>query len=270
MLRAVTVPPMWPVCSRILLCLCCMQAPPPGSSHDGHATQDRESVSGLDPVRDAGVPVAERLKALTQPGSTVAASAWRAIESCDRCPAMNDLSAILAGRPAAELESLVPVLAAAAKDESKPARRAAAARSILALSPDRRPAELRDLKVTELMTACQRGRMSWDPKDFQVLPGTLVRMRMQNGDSMLHNMLLTSPGSLAEIGVAAEKLGEGLEGKRRQFVPDSPKVMAVMGLVAPGETGEMWFFTPTKPGTYVLVCTYPGHWRMMNGKLQVR
>ena len=256
----------------VLLLLALQQSPPTaGPDHaPPHAATDQAEPPGLDPLQDAGVPAAERLRALTKPGTSVSANAWRAIEACDRCLAANDLAGILAGRPAAEIEPLVPVLAAALKDESKPTIRAAAARALVALSPDRRPAELRDLKATELMAACQRGRMSWDPKDFQVLPGTLVRMRMQNGDSMLHNMLLTAPGSLSEIGVAAEKLGEGLEGKRRQYVPDSPKVIAVMGLVAPGETGEMWFFTPSKPGTYVLVCTYPGHWRMMNGKLKVQ
>ena len=83
-------------------------------------------------------------------------------------------------------------------------------------------------------------------------------------------MLLVAPNSISEIGVAAEKMGEGLLGKRRQFVPDNPKVLQVMGLVAPGHTGEMWFFAPQKPGTYPLVCTYPGHWRLMNGKLKVK
>ena len=74
---------------------------------------------------------------------------------------------------------------------------------------------------------------------------------------------------VTEIGVAAEKLGEGLDGKRRQFVPDSPKVLFVMGLVAPGQSGEMWFFAPEKPGTYPLVCTFPGHWVIMYGQLVV-
>jgi len=32
----------------------------------------------------------------------------------------------------------------------------------------------------------------------------------------------------------------------------------------------LWFIAPAKPGTYPLVCTYPGHWRMMNGKLKVQ
>ena len=83
-------------------------------------------------------------------------------------------------------------------------------------------------------------------------------------------LLLVAPGALSEIGVAADKLGEGPEGKRRQFVPDSPKVLQVMGLVAPGQSMQLWFFAPDKPGTYPLVCTYPGHWRLMNGKLKVK
>lgn len=228
------------------------------------------AIADLDPLRDAGVPAADRLKALHRPGSTVAAAAWQAIEACDRCGAANDLAALLALRPATELAPLAPALLAASRDASRPVVRAAAARALVALPAEQRPAEARELRETTLTLQCVRGKMAWEPKELQVLPGTLLRLRMENGDSMLHNLLLTAPGSLSEIGVAAEKLGEGLDGKRRQYVPDSPKVMAVMGLVEPGKVGELWFFAPDKPGTYVLVCTYPGHWRMMNGKLKVK
>jgi azurin len=64
-------------------------------------------------------------------------------------------------------------------------------------------------------------------------------------------------------------MGETPEGRACQFVPKSPAVLAVMGLVDPGKTGTLRFTVPYKPGTYGYVCTYPGHWRMMNGKLRV-
>lgn len=255
-----------------LILLAVLASTPPDAGHaQGHAPAEAAApVAALEPLRDAGVPTTDRLKALTRPGTSVGAATWQAIEACDRCGAANDLAAILASRPAAEIEPLVPALLAALKDESRAVIRAAAARALVALPTDRRPAEVKDLRETALTLQCLRGRMAWEPKELQVLPGTLVRLRMENGDSMVHNLLLTAPGSLSEIGVAADKLGEGLEGKRRQYVPDSTKVMAVMGLVDPGRVGELWFFTPSKPGTYVLVCTYPGHWRMMNAKLKVK
>jgi uncharacterized cupredoxin-like copper-binding protein len=227
-------------------------------------------VSGLDPLRDAGVPATDREKALAAKGGSIADAAWKAIESCDRCLAANDLAAVLASRPATELEPLAPALAKASADESRPVIRAAAARALCALPADKRPAESRALQPVELKLKCVPGVMAWDPKEFTAAPNTLVRLRMENPDSMQHNLLVVAPGALSEIGVAAEKMGEGLEGKKRQFVPDNPKVLFVMGLVAPSQSGELWFFAPAKPGTYVLVCTYPGHYRMMNAKLKVK
>ena len=241
----------------------------PHAGHAGHGADAAQAPPGLDPLRDAGVAAADREKALAGKGGSVAEAAWKAIESCDACLAANDLAALLASRPAAELAPLAPAMSSRLK-EGSPTVRAAAARALCALPEAQRPDAAKALKPESLTTSTVVGKMSWDPKEFTVTPGALVCLRMQNPDSMQHNMLLIAPGSLSEIGVAAEKLGEGLDGKRRQWVPESAKVLAVMGLVAPGQAGELWFFAPEKPGTYPLVCTYPGHWRLMNGKLKVK
>jgi uncharacterized cupredoxin-like copper-binding protein len=238
------------------------------AAHPGHGAGDVTAPAGLDPLRDAGVAMADREKALAGKGATVAEAAWKSIEACDACLAANDLAALLATRPEAELTAIAPAMAATLTGGSAHVR-AAAARALCALPADKRPDAAKALQPIALKTASVVGKMSWDPKEFTVEPGALVSLRMDNPDSMQHNMLVTVPGALSEIGVAADKLGEGMDGKRRQFVPDSPKVLFVMGLVAPGQSGEMWFFAPEKPGTYPLVCTFPGHWRMMNGKLKV-
>ena len=148
--------------------------------------------------------------------------------------------------------------------------KAACVRAIFALPENERPTEASAWKPVTLKTTCVPGKMSWDPKEFTVAPNSIVAIEMTNSDSMQHNLLVCAPGSLSEIGVTADKLGEGAIGKRREYVPDSPKVLEIMGLTAPNATGVLWFIAPAKPGTYPLVCTYPGHWRMMNGKLKVQ
>lgn len=252
---------------------------PPADPHTGHATHGvpvdtAGAPDDLDPLRDPGVDAPARVQALqtraTAANQSVAAAAWQAVQACDACLAANDLAAVLASRPAEELKPLAPALASAVKPGGGEHARAAAARALLALPAEQRPAETQTLRPSVLKTTAVVGRMAWDPKEFQVAPGALVCIEMANPDTMQHNMLLVAPGALSEIGVAADKLGEGPQGKRRQFVPDSPKVLHVMGLVAPGQSMQLWFFAPDKPGTYPLVCTYPGHWRMMNGKLKVK
>ena len=263
------------------------------AAHHEHAPQVPAAVidaPAVNPLRDAGVAQTERVAALTaiakSASISVAAATLAQIEACDACLARNDLASILAAQPAADLKALAPMLVSkcneATKDASKDANKdtatqsisrfvkAACVRAIFALPENERPTEASAWKPVTLKTTCVPGKMSWDPKEFTVAPNSIVAIEMTNLDSMQHNLLVCAPGSLSEIGVAADKLGEGAIGKRREYVPDSPKVLEIMGLTAPNATGVLWFIAPAKPGTYPLVCTYPGHWRMMNGKLKVQ
>ncbi len=263
------------------------------AAHHEHAPQVPAAVvdaPAVNPLRDAGVAQTERVAALTaiakSASISVAAATLAQIEACDACLARNDLASILAAQPAADLKALAPMLVSkgtestkdASKDVSKDSAtqstsrfvKAACVRAIFALPENERPTEASAWKPVTLKTTCVPGKMSWDPKEFTVAPNSIVAIEMTNSDSMQHNLLVCAPGSLSEIGVTADKLGEGAIGKRREYVPDSPKVLEIMGLTAPNATGVLWFIAPAKPGTYPLVCTYPGHWRMMNGKLKVQ
>ena len=263
------------------------------AAHHEHAPQVPAAVvdaPAVNPLRDAGVAQTERVAALTaiakSASISVAAATLAQIEACDACLARNDLASILAAQPTADLKALAPMLVSkgnestkdASKDVSKDSAtqstsrfvKAACVRAIFALPENERPTEASAWKPVTLKTTCVPGKMSWDPKEFTVAPNSIVAIEMTNSDSMQHNLLVCAPGSLSEIGVAADKLGEGAIGKRREYVPDSPKVLEIMGLTAPNATGVLWFIAPAKPGTYPLVCTYPGHWRMMNGKLKVQ
>ena len=263
------------------------------AAHHEHAPQVSAAVvdaPAVNPLRDAGVAQTERVAALTaiakSASISVAAATLAQIEACDACLARNDLASILAAQPTADLKALAPMLVSkgneATKDANKDASKdtatqsasrfvkAACVRAIFALPENERPTEASAWKPVTLKTTCVPGKMSWDPKEFTVAPNSIVAIEMTNSDSMQHNLLVCAPGSLSEIGVTADKLGEGAIGKRREYVPDSPKVLEIMGLTAPNATGVLWFIAPAKPGTYPLVCTYPGHWRMMNGKLKVQ
>jgi azurin len=41
-------------------------------------------------------------------------------------------------------------------------------------------------------------------------------------------------------------------------------------IVNPGQTITVQFRAPTETGAYPYVCTFPGHWRLMNGTMTVR
>ena len=42
------------------------------------------------------------------------------------------------------------------------------------------------------------------------------------------------------------------------------------GLDEPDETDDILFIAPDRPGRYPYVCTFPGHWPMMNGVMTVK
>ena len=113
-------------------------------------------------------------------------------------------------------------------------------------------------------------KMTYDPARFEVEAGRPVRLMLSNTDGQPHNLLVCAPGSLRAIGRASEAMGTTAEAKARDWVPDSPKVLHVMPMIQLGGEGELRFMAPERPGRYPIICTYPGHWRMMNGVMTVR
>jgi len=59
------------------------------------------------------------------------------------------------------------------------------------------------------------------------------------------------------------------EGQEKQYVPDIAQVLYSSALIDPGESIVLQFTAPQEPGEYPFVCTFPGHWRTMNGILKV-
>jgi uncharacterized protein len=53
------------------------------------------------------------------------------------------------------------------------------------------------------------------------------------------------------------------------YVPDMPEVLFATKLVNPQQTERLRFIAPKKAGDYPFVCTFPGHWSIMNGIMKV-
>jgi uncharacterized protein len=112
--------------------------------------------------------------------------------------------------------------------------------------------------------------MKFDKTELNVAPGQLVEIVFTNPDTMQHNFLLGQQNSLNAIGTAADELARTPNGPAQQYVPQIPQVLFFTKLVEPGETVTVQFKAPAEAGQYPYVCTFPGHWRVMNGILNVR
>ena len=114
-----------------------------------------------------------------------------------------------------------------------------------------------------------KNEMKYDLTTFTVQAGKPVEIIFENQDFMQHNLLITRIGALETVGKAADKLAADPQGADRQYVPDIPEVLFFTKLVNPQQTVSLKFTAPDKAGDYPFVCTFPGHWSIMNGTMKV-
>jgi azurin len=77
------------------------------------------------------------------------------------------------------------------------------------------------------------------------------------------------PGTLNTVGAAADEMARDVNAGKIHFVPQIPEVLFATTLLEFGESYTLKFRVPDQPGDYPYVCTYPGHWRVMNGIMRV-
>jgi len=108
---------------------------------------------------------------------------------------------------------------------------------------------------------------------IQAKPGERLHVVLKsNGTApkivMAHNFVLLKPGTSAlEFNNAA------MTARDTDFIPPAmkDKIIANTGLAGPGETVDVTFTAPTKPGAYEYLCSFPGHYQVgMKGELVVK
>jgi putative membrane-bound dehydrogenase-like protein len=114
-----------------------------------------------------------------------------------------------------------------------------------------------------------KNEMKYDRKEFSVEAGKLVEIVFENPDFMQHNLVITQIGRLETVGKAADKIAADPKGAEKNYVPEIPDVLFSTKLVNPQQSAILRFTAPSKAGDYPFVCTFPGHWSIMNGIMKV-
>ncbi len=109
--------------------------------------------------------------------------------------------------------------------------------------------------------------LKFDISEIQVKAGSKIRLIFNNNDDMLHNLVITKPGTVNAVGEAGLNLG--LKGSEMQYVPKTSDVLFHTNIVEPEKTESIYFIAPKQAGNYQYVCTFPGHYTLMQGKLKV-
>ncbi len=111
--------------------------------------------------------------------------------------------------------------------------------------------------------------MKYDKILVTAQAGTTIQIVLQNPDFMQHNLVLIRPKTTDKVGAAADKLAQDPNGAKMNYVPKLPEVIVATPLINPGGKYTLTLKVPDTPGDYPYICTFPGHWRIMNGVLRV-
>jgi azurin len=111
--------------------------------------------------------------------------------------------------------------------------------------------------------------LTFSKRSFTVKSGAPIRLTFNNPDVVPHNWVLIKPGQLERIGDLTNKLIADPEALARHYVPADPAVLAYSDIVAPQERFTIFFRAPSEKGRYPYLCTFPGHWMVMNGEMIV-
>ncbi len=109
--------------------------------------------------------------------------------------------------------------------------------------------------------------LKFEVEEITVKAGSRVQLTFSNTDDMQHNFVLVAPGKGDIVGKMALDLG--LKGPEKNYVPETPFVLAYTKLLQPSSGETIYFTAPLKPGNYPYVCTYPGHYLVMRGVMKV-
>lgn len=113
--------------------------------------------------------------------------------------------------------------------------------------------------------------MMFDQKALTVKPGEKVKITFANTSSapLPHNLLICKPGSLQKVGALANAMLTDPQAMAKDYIPESEDVLFHTKLIQPGQSAVLEFTAPAEAGDYPYLCTFPGHWMLMQGVLKV-
>jgi azurin len=106
--------------------------------------------------------------------------------------------------------------------------------------------------------------LSYDVTEIRAKAGDTLTIQYDNSESdMAHNIVLVrTEEDIMPVGIAA------MQAYRNDYIPEDEmdRIIAYSKLAHPGDIIEFSFVVPS-PGTYPYICTYSGHFTMMQGRL---
>jgi putative heme-binding domain-containing protein len=104
---------------------------------------------------------------------------------------------------------------------------------------------------------------------IRVKVGEPIRLTFKNPDVVPHNWVLIKPGTLQQVGNLTNKMLADPEAVTKHYVSASKDVLVYTDIVSGQQSTTVYFRSPITKGVYPFLCTFPGHWMVMNGEMIV-
>jgi azurin len=111
--------------------------------------------------------------------------------------------------------------------------------------------------------------LSYSTNTLKVRAGEALKLTFSNPDVVPHNWALARPGTLPKVGDLVNRLIAEPDAASRQYIPRTEDILVYTDIVDPGTDVSIFFHAPKEKGRYPYLCTFPGHWMVMNGVLTV-
>ena len=112
-------------------------------------------------------------------------------------------------------------------------------------------------------------QLTFNVTSIRVKAGREYNFVFENDDHMLHNLVVTAQGADQKVGALADAMAAEPDAMARNYIPDTELVLFSTPQLPHGKRVELPFTAPTEPGTYPILCTFPGHWRLMKSEMIV-
>lgn len=114
--------------------------------------------------------------------------------------------------------------------------------------------------------------LQFNTKEFSVKAGSKLRVEMTNvgkmpRETMSHNWMLVKPIADAELNALA--MNASTRPSEGYMPEDQSAILFHTKMLGPGEKDVIEITVPAEPGTYPYICTFPGHYPIMRGKMVV-
>ncbi len=113
--------------------------------------------------------------------------------------------------------------------------------------------------------------LKFSPAQLKGKAGEKIAFTLINKDIMPHNWVLTKTDAKKAVGDASFRMLNDPDAMAKSYVPAEAreKVIAYTAVISPEAKQTIYFQLPEKAGNYPFICTFPGHWQIMQGSIEV-